>query len=345
MEKNHLKPGSIIFPTKLKLKKNLKISIIGAGEIAFKYAEVIKSFNHNIEAVLTRSKSKKNLTFIKKFNIENHFTNFDDFKFFIIKNNISAVIVCVSWDQNLEIFNKILSLQKPILFEKSIIVKSSQLEKINKNYKTNHITFAFNRNYYDYFNFLVNFNKINKPKIIYSNLADQFQRIIEKRGSSIKKNIHKYITIHWICFIYVFLKKIGLELDYKKRKQNFQIINLNKYKIIKFEIKNKFCLIISIIPNNPTNNKIEIISNNYNSIIEPFEKLEIFDKLILNEKNKIRTYKKKLFFKNIVNKKYKEGFRYMYYDFIKNEVKNFSKSEKSIKLRDLINIYKLCELL
>ena len=119
MEKSHLKHGKIIFPKKLKLKKNIKISIIiGAGEIAYKYAEIIASFNHTLEAVLTRTKSTKNQSFVKKFKILNHFTKYDEFIEFIYENNISAIIVCVSWNKSYEIFKKILTVKKPILSSK-----------------------------------------------------------------------------------------------------------------------------------------------------------------------------------------------------------------------------------
>ncbi len=345
MVKNHLMHGKIIFPQKLKLKKNLKISIIGAGEIAYKYAEVINSFNHTIEAVLTSTNSKKNQLFIKKFNIENHYTDYEKFIQFIYKNKISAIIVCVSWNKSYEIFKKILTIKKPILFEKSIITKSSELQNIYDNYKVNNITFAFNRNYYDYFEYLVNFTKINKPKIIYSNLSDQFDRIIKKRGKQLKKNIHKYITIHWLSFLYAYLKKINVKIISKNKFKNIKVIKIGKYKVLTFEIKNNFFLIITITPDNPTNNKIEIISSEFNILIQPFEKLEIFDKLIVKNKNKIRTYNKRLYRKKIVDSEFKEGFRHMYYDFIKCEVLKEAKSSKSIKLNDLINIYKLCELI
>ena len=147
-----------------------------------------------------------------------------------------------------------------------------------------------------------------------------------------------------VIFFVCLFEKINVKIISKNKFKNIKVIKIGKYKVLTFEIKIIFSN-YNYNPDNPTNNKIEIISSEFNILIQPFEKLEIFDKLIVKNKNKIRTYNKRLYRKKIVDSEFKEGFRHMYYDFIKCEVLKEAKSSKSIKFNDLINIYKLCELI
>ena len=58
MQKKLLKLGRNIFPNNLKINKQFNIGIVGSGKMAQNYIEIVRSFNHNISAILSLSKNK-----------------------------------------------------------------------------------------------------------------------------------------------------------------------------------------------------------------------------------------------------------------------------------------------
>ena len=49
-----------------KINKNIKVGIVGSGKISEEYIKVIKFFNHKVVKIVTKTKSKKNIFFVKK---------------------------------------------------------------------------------------------------------------------------------------------------------------------------------------------------------------------------------------------------------------------------------------
>ena len=347
MEKPLLKDGKIIYPNKLKLKKNIKIGLIGSGNIAQRHADVVLSFNHKIDVLLTKSYSKKTELFKKKYNVSSHFISIKLFKEYLNINKIDAIIVCVSWNNSNNIFNKLLDIKKPVLFEKSLNLSLKSLQNIKKYEYLNNFSFAYNRNYYDFWPTLASASFKNLPEIIQANLPDTFDQIIKKRGAIIRPYLIKYITSHWITFLYTYLKILGSPIDLSFKNIDLEKISINNTRVLKMILNNKFktILIISLIPNNSSKTKIEIFSNKYNFVMQPLENLKIYD--VLNKKiikkNNIYYQNKKIDIN--VDTKFKPGFRAQYYDFVNSKILKRYKSFQSISIKDLKVIYKICELL
>jgi hypothetical protein len=231
MDRNHLNVGRIIFPNKLNLPKGLKVGIIGSGKIAEEYIKVIRSFNHSLEFIYSVSKNPEANKIAKK----NKARLLKSIKEIFFINDVDFWIVCTSWSKLRKIFFSISKIDKPILFEKSLIIKTTELKKIKNQKKYNsfvkNLSFAFNRNHYDYMHFLN--STLIKNEINYgcAYLYDPFHQLVKNKKIT-KKYLTKYITSHWISLIL----KIFQIANFKIIKMRLDIINrkLNHRKLTFF---------------------------------------------------------------------------------------------------------------
>lgn len=341
MVENLLKSGKIISPKNLKIKQKINIGLIGSGKIAEEYIKVIKSFDHNILILISESKNKNALALAKKYK-SNLYSNISDAEAKFDK--IDAWIVCTHWQKLEKYLKYFLNTNKTVLIEKSISINSTKIKSLIKNSKNNKkISIAYNRNYYDYMPFLINKIKNNKLNYIDINLNDQYTNIIKSKGKKIKKNLSYYITSHWISLILkIFaLSKIkikGILSEKLNEQDNFDITRLT----LKVKKDNeKISVNIINFPNGLKNHSFKFYFQNFMIELCPIEKMILYSGLKKVIKKKINIYKPT--FKNFsVNKKFKSGFRFQYYEFI-NEFINKKKSPYKTDLKDLIKVYELCE--
>ena len=340
MEKNLLKNGKIIFPNRLNIKNKINVGIIGSGKMAMEYIAVIRSFNHTLTCLFSPSNNRRAQLIAKK----NKAKYLKDYKEVLLVDDVDVWIVCTSWHKLEEVFFKISKIKKPILFEKSLTLSANNISKVLrlKNFSSiKKMSFAYNRNYYDYIFFLCNF--INKNLLTYGNafFFDAYKSISKKHKVS-KSFIPYYITSHWISLILKVFKicnikiiKIIKEDVQKDNKLNFKKISIMakiKKQKIKFDMFN--------FPNLPNNHSIKFFFNKNIVEISPIEKIKVFDSI--NKKSK-DNYFLKLYQKSVDNK-FKPGLRFQYYDFI-NHHYNKKKSILITSLKNLKEIYKVCELL
>ena len=326
----------------------MQIGIVGAGDISEEYIKIIKDFNHKIIKIVTKTKTKKNIAFCNKHKVKHHFL---DFKEAIdAEPRVDGWIICSSWDSLAKNFKIAIKEKVTFLIEKSILLTSKELIKINSRLSEKQkkkISIGYNRNYYDYVPILLKEMKKNKPKLIIANLPDNYSNIIKAKGGKIKKDLVKYITSHWISFILKILKLNQIKIDLKKFKK-YSENNILKSKTFIFDLKtgNKHIpLIINIIPNNPSNIEIALYGKSKNFIISPVEKLDIFDGIkIYRNKKKQNIYvpQKKTY---LVKNDFKPGFKKQYYEFINYCVLGNKKNNLLTSVNDLIEVYQICELL
>ena len=281
----------------------MQIGIVGAGDISEEYIKIIKGFNHKVIKIVT--KTKKNIAFCNKHKVKHHFL---DFKEAInAEPRVDGWIICSSWNSLAKNFKIAIKEKVTFLIEKSILLTSKELIKINSTLSEKQkkkISIGYNRNYYDYVPILLKEMKKNKPKLIIANLPDNYSNIIKAKGGRIKKDLVKYITSHWISFILKILKLNQIKIDLKKFKK-YSENNILKSKTFIFDLKtgNKHLpLVINIIPNNPSNIEIALYCESKNFIISPVEKLDIFDGIKIY-KNKKKTKYLCTSKKNIFSKK------------------------------------------
>ena len=345
MEKNLLINGKLVYPNKLKINKKFNIGLVGSGQMAIEYIKVLESFNHKLVVIVSASKSlsarqiekKKKINLYKSINLAN-----------AANKKIDAWIICPQWQKLKENLEAVLEIDKPALIEKSIAINSSELKKIIKkkgNKKVSNIFIGYNRNYYDYLFYLI--KEINNNKLLYINIGlfDQFKKIIKKFDGKIKNYLTYYSTSHWISLIFKIIELSNLKL----LKINKKILNLeSNSKKIKLELvlkkgNRKIILDLLHAPDLPKNHEMLFYFDNKIIQISPIEMLKISEKIDHKKNKKINSYK--VLSKSIeVNKKFKPGLRFEYFDFINNILKG-RKSVLKTDLNSLVKIYKVCELL
>ena len=337
-----IKPFS---PKKLFIKKQLNIGLVGSGKMALEYYKVIKSFNHKVSTIVTSNNLKNDKNF-SRYKFDKQFSSFE----LAIKNSkdIDAWIICTSWFKLENYFKLALKYKIQFLIEKSMIISSKELFHLKKKIRRkdqNNFLISYNRNFYDYVEYLMSILKKNSVNNIYMHLPEPYAQI-KKKLKKIKNNdLTFFMTSHWITFILMILKNLKFHVQLKKFKFFKNRNNLNK--VLIFSIKKKkitIPLIINLAPNNPSNTLIKFYCTKLNIKLSPIEKIEIqYDLKKINKKNE-NIYVPKSIIKNI-DKKFKPGIRYMYYDFIKTCVLKERKTILGTNLSDLIKAYQFCEIL
>ena len=340
MQKALLKTGKIIYPNNLKINKKFKIGIIGSGKMAKNYIEVIKSYNHEISAIVSLSNNQNAKKLAKRHNSK----LFNNYKSAIIERDlVDAWIVCCSWDQIAKCLKFFLKTKKPLLVEKSITINSNNLNKLHKKNKKNFskVLFAYNRNYYDFVFKLIKKIKENNLEYIEGKFFDPYKTIIKSKGRKIKRYLPYYITSHWIVFILKIIKILKMKVINVKKERIFTNKSDQILLTFKVKFKSKYLFLkFYNLPNHPKNHFIEFYFQKGHLKISPIEKMNLIDKFkdIKGFNNKYLPELK--FYKT--NNKYKSGIRYLYYDFINN---CFFKKKSYLKtdVKDLIEAYKICE--
>jgi hypothetical protein len=322
----------------------IRVGLVGSGKIALEYARVIDSFNHKIEVIVTKNKSRSKKTLIRKYKIQNEI---DDFESALKKfPQIDFWIICNATEylvQNLKIAIKY---KVKFLIEKSILIKSKNLKKITNNLKEHEIEnffVAYNRNFYDFIIQLIQILKNDAPKKIIINMADPFTQIIKKRGIKFKRNLVKFMTSHWIALILKILENLNYKIQLKNIIKFFSKGYLG-YKFLYFKVKKskkEILINFNLIPDNPSNTSISFYGKK-NIILSPIEKIHInsgIKKKMTNNQN---------IYVPIVNSKktsdkFKPGFKLMYKSFFE-KVLNKKKNTQLVNIKDLVKIYSICEI-
>ena len=340
MVKNLLKSGKIIYPKKLILKKKLNIGIVGSGTIANEYARIISSFGHKLIVIISKSKNRNAKNIARKHNAK-IFSNISK----IDKNlTVHAWIVCTSWNKLDYYLKFFFRSQSPILIEKGIALNSKKIFNLFlKNKKKSKISVAYNRNYYDYIIYLLKIVNNNELKYCELNIYDSYKDITSKHGKSIRKFITYFITSHWISLLLKILQVSKYEII-NTQKQKLNTIEKNHIEKIQLTLrKNKKKCIANIInfPNGVRNHSLRLYFKHFMIELSPFENMKIFKKLKKKKNKKMNIYTPQVNSFS-VDKSYKPGFRFMYYDFIR---KNFFNKDLNLstKISQLYNIYKVCE--
>jgi hypothetical protein len=332
----------ILNPSYLKLKKKIRIGIIGSGKIAIEYSRVVKSFNHDLVAVVSKSKKERLNKIFKNFKNYNKYNSLGDA---INDKRVEAWIVACSYAELYNNFILLIKFKKNFIIEKSIICSHEKLKKISNsinNKDKKKFIIAYNRNHYDYVYSLI--KEIKKDKIFFVNLriADSYEKIIKKNNFNKKYHINYFITSHWIALIYKILKIIGYKPDFNKVDKVIYKFYQPSSLRVPFKKKNHTVYVNVInVPNGPFNHGIEFFCKKKYFNISPIEKLSIFDK-IKNIKSKSNNFYYPKIKSLNVSYNFKPGFRLQYYEFIK-KVLSKKISNTSIYIDDLIDIYKICE--
>jgi predicted dehydrogenase len=123
----------------------LNLAYIGTGPISEFHIPALRKVGFNISSVSSRENSENIQKFAQKFNIKNIIPNWHEL--LDITDSYDAIMLAVDIDATFEILNKLIDIDKPILVEKSVSIKSKEIAKlIQKNNKK--VFVAYNRRHY-----------------------------------------------------------------------------------------------------------------------------------------------------------------------------------------------------
>ena len=232
-------------------------------------------------------------------------------------NDDGLVIACKS-DFLLPVLQKSIDLNTKILIEKPITNKP---EKIHNLIDTKNIMVAFNRRHYESVKSLKKIIDNNTGTKYFGNL--QIPENIVGEKISRKNHLNKLINngIHNIDLVNYLFGKVYI------KNISYQNLNLSIYS---FTLYNSKCHIeVTSISNAIQNTQFDIYTNKSRYQLLPIEKLNIYDKLEIQEPTNsfpLRSYKPRLsksyMEKNIL---FKPGFlrqAEIFYDFIKNNTRS-----------------------
>ena len=284
----------------------LNLAYIGTGPISDFHLPVLKKAGFNISSISSQKNSKNIQKFAQKFNIKNIISDWHELLNII--DSYDAIMLAVKTDVTFEILNHLIELDKPILVEKPVSIKSKEIIKlIQRNNKK--VFVAYNRRYYASTAWAKNFIESK------SNVSATFF-IPEIHHLNFYHN-----SAHIIDLMNYFFK--DLHLDYAN---NF--ITDKKLSGLTAIFKTKRGDVINLISNwnAPSNFKIEIIHQYEKMELFPIEKAYFYKGMRIIEpttEDPIRKYVPKLIMKSKEGKmeeNFKPGFykqASVFYNYVK----------------------------
>lgn len=307
------------------MSSDLKIALVGAGNIANEHLKVI-DYAKNIRVTYIYSRTKNNI--IKKknrYSIENYSTNINEFKNFLKLKKVDGIIIAVSVNSMFSTIREFITFKIPMLIEKPPCLSNNELNKLIKlsnKFKTPNMI-GLNRRYYSIFNQL-------KNDIIKKNIDNFF---VEGHENIWKIKKPKEIINKWLYANSIHTIDLLFFLGYSPAKKIFTLKSKkNKYPNINLAIrfKNEILGQYSSNWNNYGRWSITVNSNHKKYIFKPLE-----SGFIINKNGDVKTLlpsKEDLLFK--------PGFYNQIKSFI-NLIKTSKNKWPDVNLCDLQQIYNL----
>ena len=279
------------------------LAYIGSSPISEFHIPVLRKAGFNISSISSRKDSKNIKKFAQKFNIKNIIPDWK--KLHDIVDNFDAIMIAVDIDVTCEILNNLMEINKPILVEKPVSIKSKEIEKIiEKN--NDKIFVAYNRRYYNSVEWVKKFIESK------SNVSATFF-IPERNQLNFYHN-----SSHIIDLMNYFFKDLKLE-----NTTHFTIDK--KLSGLTAIFKTKRGDIINLISNwnAPSNFKIEVIHEDEKMELNPIEKAHFYKGMEIIEptiEDPIRKYMPKLIKESENGDEFKPGFykqAKVFYNFVK----------------------------
>ena len=255
----------------------LNLAYIGTGPISDFHLPALKKAGFNISSISSQKNSKNIQKFAHKFNIKNIMLDWHE----LLDNTDSydAIMLAVKIDATFEILKHLIEIDKPILVEKPVSIKSKEIVKlVQKNNKK--VFVAYNRRYYTSTAWAKNFIE-SKSNVSATFFIPEMNHL----------NFY-YNSSHVIDLMNYFFN--GLQLDYTN---NFIIDK--KLSGLTAVFKTKRGDVINLISNwnAPSNFKIEIIHQDEKMDLFPIEKAYFYKGMKIIEpttEDPIRKYVPKL---------------------------------------------------
>lgn len=254
------------FKFQKKQLNNLKLAIIGCGNIANFHVRSFKKLGVNIYHCASSLNSKTINLFADKHKILHVWS--DPYKLAKASNLWDGIILSPSTDSIPKLLDLLIKQKKPILVEKPVSIGTKYLKKFKKS-KIDFVQVAYNRRYYETIFQAKKFVDEAKSQVL-------CKMTLPERVNNNKNKYKKFRNIfenssHGIDLLnYIFGK---LEVQYVSK------ITLNSYDSARSAIltnKNKHTCVLIINSNSPDNFSIELEDGSRRLLIQPFEQLKLY---------------------------------------------------------------------
>ena len=272
---------------------DINLGIVGTSIIAEEHIKVIQSIKKLRLYGITSRSNKRSNKLKKKYNFLKVYRNYNEM---VNDENIDAVIIVVSSDNNYKVLSDIIPSKKPFFTEKPVGMNLSEHEKIlklTKKYKNLNLV-GFNRRHYSIFHKALRIFEKNGGLISFS--IEGHERFWQKNNlkHNLKKNWHHLNSIHTIDLINFFggnYSKYYLVSKKTNLTKNDQISSI-------FKFKNDILGTYQSYWHSPGGWSVKLFGDGITSIFQPLEK-----GLLIN-----KNFREKLIIPSKYDIMYKPGF-------------------------------------
>ena len=326
--------------TSKKQIKQIRLAIIGCGNIARFHVQSLKKLGLNILHCASSYNSKTIDQFAKEYKIKNIWKN--PIKLAEASNLWDGIIISSKTESIPKLLDILIKQKKPVLVEKPVSIGTKYLKKY-KDSNYDFVQVGYNRRYYP--------TIVNAKKFINESQGQVLCKLI--LPESIKDNKDKFTKFrnifenssHGIDILHYLFGKLKI-CHISKNKLN----SFDSARTVILKSKRKDTCILIINSNSPHNFSLEIEDGEKRLLIQPFERLKLYKGIRKEEPSReypLRKYlpnlieNKSIFEFNKNLKNIKPGFYHQSYDFINLILKK--KKNSSAKLKDAYNAQELLE--
>ncbi len=274
-----------------KNRKKIRLAIIGCGNIAKFHIKSFKKLGVNFSHCASSFNSKTLSKFAKKHDIKNIWN--DPFKLAKASIHWDGLVLSPKTEAIPELLDILIRQKKPILVEKPVSIGTKYLKKFRTS-RNNLVQVAYNRRFYPTILRAKEFIDHSKNQIL-------CKMILPEKVNNNKNLLKKFSKIfenssHGIDLLHFLFGKLTIK---HVSKINFNSLDSGRAVILS-NGKNHTCILI-INSNSPDNFSIELEDGNQRLLIQPFERLQIFQGIKIEDPTK--KYPLRKYSPNIVENK------------------------------------------
>lgn len=303
--------------------------MIGCGNIAHHYVDVIQSLGHKLIGVASRPGSRKIASFSSKHNTE----GYEDFHDMIVSTKPDAIIICVAWHAMEAVITQTLQYKLPVLAEKPVALSIGGIKRITSNrFYHNNVMVAYNRRFYDFIPKLQAAIREKKLLSVFLNLPETLSKY-KTLDPNIAESILLYSSSHVFDLLTHLLGQIK-PLNVVKHTSGYNGFLTSCDGSVPIHYQSNF--------DTPQQTTIGFSFTDEYWELRPLETLTVYNTLELTQTNPIKKYQMKMLSQWHTNYRFKPGFAKQMACFIK-----FCDQDKSLRsmcdMHDASLVTMLCE--
>lgn len=260
----------------------MKFSVIGHGQMANQHARVIHLLGHHIQSVVGHRADGDLASFAEKWSCKERFFDLGGYvQHEIDRGESEAIVVATPWNVTEKVLAKLLTLKIPMLVEKPIALSVGRLNKLTDLGGASLVFPAYNRRYYEFVPKLAKFVSENDIILVEATSSEPVARMLGRYGRKIERYLPHFYTTHIIDLLVYLLGP--LKVHHARRLGNYLGTNC----IMTFAAPRAGCSVqLTVMSDVSINSSINIHSQRKTAIMQPLERLRIYDGLVRIQENR-----------------------------------------------------------